>query len=250
MARAVMALILREVQTIYGRSAGGYVWAILEPVAGIAVLSLVFSLVLRQPALGTNFLLFYATGYLPFVMFHLLSSKIAQSVRFSKPFMGYPNVTFMDSLLARLILNTITNLVVIGLVLGGIVFLYGLSVQVNMAAIASAMLLTALLGAGIGTLNCYLMTSFPVWEQIWSILTRPLFLISGIFFLYGSMPPMARDVLWYNPLIHIVGLFRRGIYATYHAEYVSVLYVVSVGAVTLFFGLLLLVRHFRKLMEF
>jgi hypothetical protein len=47
--RTITALILREMATTYGRSPGGYLWAVLEPVAGVALLSLVFSLALRNP---------------------------------------------------------------------------------------------------------------------------------------------------------------------------------------------------------
>ena len=39
--RVVFALIIREMSTTYGRSAGGYIWAILEPVGAIALMSLV-----------------------------------------------------------------------------------------------------------------------------------------------------------------------------------------------------------------
>lgn len=249
MARTVMALMLREMSTTYGRSAGGYFWAILDPVLGIALLSVIFSLALQSPMLGTNFPLFYASGYLPFAMTLSLINKIAASVRFSRPFMAYPCVTFMDALFARLLLNGLTNLVVTAIVILGIMLFFDLPLWANLGAISASIGLGVLLAAGVGTLNCYLMTSFPVYEQVWVIATRPLFLISGIFFTLSSLPHEAQEVLWYNPLIHIIGLMRRGLYPTYHGEYISITYVVVLSSVMLFFGLLLLSRHFKRLME-
>ena len=38
MGRTVVALMLREMATTYGRSAGGYAWAILDPVLGVTLL--------------------------------------------------------------------------------------------------------------------------------------------------------------------------------------------------------------------
>ena len=73
--RTILALILREMSTTYGRSAGGYIWAVLEPAAGIALLAFAFSLALRAPSLGTNFALFYATGYLPFMLYFYSAKK-------------------------------------------------------------------------------------------------------------------------------------------------------------------------------
>ena len=77
--RTIAALMLREMSTTYGRSPGGYIWAVLEPVAGTMLLSLVFSAFLRNPALGSNFPLFYASGIVPFTIFIGLSNVVAQS---------------------------------------------------------------------------------------------------------------------------------------------------------------------------
>lgn len=249
MARTVMALVLREISTTYGKSAGGYVWAVLEPVLGIALLSIIFSLALRSPPMGSNFPLFYATGFLPFSLAMSIINKVSSSVRFSRPFMAYPCVTFMDALIARLLLAGITGAVVIGIVLSGIMLMFGLPLWADLSSVAISIGLAILLGAGVGSLNCFLSTSFPIYDQVWNIATRPLFLMSAVFFIFDSMPRIAREILWYNPLVHLVGLMRRGIYPTYEGAYISVGYVLLVSMVTLFFGLLLLSRHFKRLME-
>ena len=119
----------------------------------------------------------------------------------------------------------------------------------DVTLICEALLMITALGVGVGTLNCYLLTAFPLWERIWSIITRPLFLMSGVFFLYEMMPVKAQTFLWYNPVLHCVGMLRHGIYPTYEANYVNPAYVFCVSAVLLFFGLLLLARNHRKLLE-
>ncbi|KGJ06615.1 capsular polysaccharide transport system permease protein [Paracoccus halophilus] len=249
MLRTVVALMLREIATTYGRSAGGYIWAVLEPVLGVALLSVLFSMALRSPGLGTNFPLFYATGFLPFAMFNDIANKVATSIRFSRPFLAYPCVTFVDTMLARVVLNALTHATVIGLVLTGIHVIYQLPVMTNMLAIFESLLLTTLLAVGVGAFNCYMMTAFPVYERAWHIATRPLFLVSGVFFLYEIMPAKAQALMWFNPLLHCVGIMRRGVYPTYEANYVSALFVISVSVILLFFGLLMLVRNYRILLE-
>ena len=249
MARTVVALILREMATTYGRSAGGYVWAILEPVLGVALLAAVFSMALQHPGLGTNFPLFYATGFLPFTMFNDIANKVASSIRFSRPFLAYPSVTFIDAMIARMLLNTLTHVAIIGVVLTGIFVFYSLPVTIDLSSVFEALVMTAMLAIGVGTLNCYLTTAFPIWERIWNILTRPLFLMSGIFFLYGMMPHKAQDILWYNPLIHCIGMMRRGLYPTYAGEYISPGYVIGISLILFLTGLILLERSHRNLLE-
>ena len=235
--------------TSYGRSPGGYLWAVLEPVAGIALLSAVFSLLFHAPALGINFPLFYATGMIPFVTFSSVSAKLAQSINFSKPLLAYPSVTFLDAILARFILNMLTEIMVAYLVFTGILLIFETRVLINIPVIAEALMLAGALAFGVGTLNCFLFTRFPIWQQAWSILMRPMFIISCVFMIYNSLPEFLRGWLWYNPLVHIVGLMRRGFYSSYDAPYVSQGYVLGFSAVCLVLGLIFLRRYQYELLH-
>lgn len=247
-ARTVTALVLREMATTYGRSPGGYLWAVLEPVAAVVLLTLVFSLALRSPPLGENFALFYATGYLPFSLYMSLQTRISQSIRFSRPLLAYPAVNFADAIIARFLLNFLTQIMVVFVVIGGIVLHFDLRVAIDLPAALLALGLAGLLGLGIGALNCFVMSFIPVWQNIWAILMRPLFIVSGIFFTYEEAPAALRDVIWWNPLLHVTGLSRKAFYPSYDALYASVTYTAGIGVVTLFFGLLLLGRWHREIL--
>ena len=63
--RVLFALVVREMSTKFGRSWGGYIWAIAEPLGGILLLTIAFSFAFRKPPLGSNFALFYATASSP-----------------------------------------------------------------------------------------------------------------------------------------------------------------------------------------
>ena len=247
--RTIAALILREMATTYGRSPGGYLWAIIEPVAALAVFSIGFALVFNAPPIGNSFPLFYATGFLPFMLFNDVANKMAKAIDFSRPLLAYPAVTFLDALIARFVLNVLTHLMVAYIVFFGLIVVFGARADVDLPMILLSFALAGFLGIGVGTLNCYLMTAFPVWERSWQIATRPLFIVSGIFFTYDSMPRFAQDLLWYNPLLHVVGVARDGFYGAYRSDYVSLTMVLSMASLTLLLGLLLLWRHHRSLLE-
>lgn len=247
--RATLALMLREMATSYGRSPGGYLWAVLEPVAAIALLSLVFSAAFQSPSLGRSFPLFYAVGFLPFLMFNDLVNKLASALRFSRPLLAYPAVTFMDALLARFLLNTGTHVVVGLVVTGGILAAFETATILRPGPIALAVVMAAVLAFGLGVFNCLMLTAFPVWDRLWQIVSRPLFVVSGIFFILEDVPHPFRDWLWFNPLLHITGEMRRGVYATYEPDWVSPPYVFALGLVPAVLGLLFLRRHHRELLD-
>lgn len=249
MGRTVAALMLREMATSYGRSPGGYLWEIVEPTLALALLTAIFATVLAAPQIGDSFPLFFATGFLPFMLFNDTANKMATAINFSRPLLAYPSVTFLDAMLARLILHAMTNILVSMIVFGFIIMVMGATVRVQMGLIAEAYIMAILLGFGVGSLNCYLMTAFPAWERAWQISTRPLFILSGVIGTYDSMPQFAQDILYWNPLIHIVGRTREGFFINYDGSYISPVFVTMVGLVTAVFGLMLLFRHHRDLLE-
>ena len=247
--RAIAALMIREMSSRYGRSPGGYVWALLEPIGGILVLSVGFSLLLRSPPIGNSFILFFATGLLPFQLYQTLSNMVARSIRFSRALLMYPAVTWADAVLARFLLNMLTGFLVMVLVFALLLTVLDTHVALDATMILRGAALAVLVGGGIGVLNCAIMGLLPIWEQIWAIATRPLFIISGVLFLYDDMPRFAQDILWWNPLIHVTGMMRAGFYPNYNGAYLSAVYPAAVGLATLFFGVLLMSRYHREILN-
>lgn len=247
--RVLFALVMREMSTKFGRSWGGYLWAVAEPLGGILMLTLAFSLAFRVPPLGTNFPLFYATGIIPFLLFSAISGGIAQAITTNRGLLTYPVVRPLDAVFAKFITNFLTLFVVGVLLFTGIILFYRLPVELDLAAIFNGFLMMGAIGLGIGTMNCVLFGFFPTWRHVWSVLTKPLFIVSGMFYTYESLPPQGQAAIWWNPLIHAVGLMRAGFYSGYEADYVSPLYIFGLSGSLFVVGAYLLRRHAITLLE-
>ncbi|MEQ3625637.1 MAG: ABC transporter permease [Celeribacter sp.] len=246
--RTIPALILREMSSTYGRSPGGYLWAVVEPVAAIALMSVAFSFILRAPGLGDNFSYFYATGFLPFSLYMTVSMQVSAALRFSRPLLEYPRVSYLDAVLARFILNLMTQILVLAVVMTGIVVVFNLVPRIDVAGVGLTLLLASGLALGVGCVNCFLITSFPVWERVWAIANRPMFLISAVLFLPEDLPERYREWLMLNPLAHITSLSRSAFFTSYDAVSASPLYVTGwvIGLLTL--GLFLLATHHKEIL--
>lgn len=246
--RAIAALLLREMATTYGRSPGGYAWAVLEPAGGIALLTVVFSLAFQAPPLGDNFPIFYATGLLPFTMYVQLYSKLMVSIWFSKPLLQYPTISFIDAILSRLILTLMTQIIVFYIVIAGIRFVFDPAVSLDLPRITLSLAMVTVLATGVGVLNCLLISVMPVWQRMWNMLHRPMFLISGVFFIFEAIPDPYRSILWFNPLVHAIGIMRSGFYPTYDATYASPAYVFAFGLICLVTALFFLRRWHKDIL--
>jgi capsular polysaccharide transport system permease protein len=247
--RVLFALIVREMATKFGRSWGGYIWAIAEPLGGILMLTIAFSLTFRKPPLGTNFALFYASGIIPFFLFSKVSNSVAQAIDSNRGLLMYPVVRPLDAVLAKFLTDFLTMFVIGVLLYSGIFLYYRLPLNLDVVAIFNGFLLMGLIGLGFGTLNCVIHGFWPTWRHIWNVLTKPLFILSGMFYLFESLPPQAQAILWYNPLFHSVGMMRSGFYSGYEPTFVSPLYVIGLSATCFLVGAYLLRRHRSRLLE-
>lgn len=241
--RVIGALVIREMITRYGRSWGGYVWAILEPAGMIGVLAFAFSQIIHRPPIGDSFVLFYATGYVPFHLFVETASSTGTAIMVNRQLMHLPMVTPLDAMIARFLLSLLTFIVVSIVVFGGILLFVEEPVAISLSSLALSLCGGALLGLGMGSLNAVLFAYLPSWKQIWAIISRPLFLVSGVLFTFESLPPGLQGVLWWNPLVHVVGEARKGFYGTYQGDYVSLLYVFLVGMIAVLIGGALIARN-------
>ena len=100
-----------------------------------------------------------------------------------------------------------------------------------------------------GALNCVLFGFFPTWKNVWAVLTRPLFIVSGIFFTFESAPKAFQEVLWFNPITHAIAVMRSGIFAVYDPQFVSLPYVFGLVGGLFVAGAWLARRHAGYLID-
>ncbi|HKK37040.1 MAG TPA: ABC transporter permease [Paracoccaceae bacterium] len=247
--RVVTALLRREMATRYGRTSGGYFWAVAEPAGMIGMMSMAFAALSRKPDLGQSFIVFFATGFLSFNFYRMTALQLFSAVRSNRALLNYPNVAIYDAMVARLLLQTLTNCMVAVVILGIAIWYTGQTVQLDVAWIAPALGAATLLAFGVGVMNSVLFQMFPLYQRVFLIVNRPLFIISGVLYIPEILPTQLRELIAWNPLVHVVSGFRQGVYPSYHSMITQLEYPALCGLVTLALGLLLLRRFGERLMD-
>lgn len=247
--RTITAMVLRQMSSSYGRSPGGYLWAILEPAAGLALMVAIFSAGFRTPSLGTNFAIYYASGYMPFMMYTKVAGVVGNSVRSSRNLLTFPRVTIVDAIVAVLVLEVLTQLMISYMIFTVILSFFDTRTILKLPDLIGAYAMAIELGLGIGLLNCFLFMRAPMWRTVWNIMTRPLVLLSGVIFLHEKVPEPYRTWMEWNPLVHVTGQARHAFFLSYGAEYVDQAYVYLIGAVCGVIGAVFLKRYYRDLLE-
>ena len=237
-AHVVHALVIREFKTRFGHFHFGYLWALAEPVAHVALLSVIFGLRSRTAPEGIDFPVFLATGLIPFLLFRRMVTRGMSTVEGNRALFSYRQVKPLDTLIARAVLEIVIYSVVFVVFLAGTGWLgFDAAVQDPLGVMAIFITL-GLFGLGLGALACVLVTFFPDATQIIPLIMRPLYFISGIFFSIDRIPAEYRDYLMWNPVLHAIELIRESYFQRIDTAYGDPLYLIWFAAGSLSLGLL------------
>jgi ABC-type polysaccharide/polyol phosphate export permease/Flp pilus assembly protein TadD len=248
--RVILALILRETRTRFGDSILGYGWALIEPILHITMLSLAFAVLMHgRPPIGTQFFLFYYTGLIPYHVFVHASSSMTYAVTSNGSLLQLPLVKTMDVIIARGLLELVTDLIVAVVILGGFLALGIGHLPNDFAGVAGALGVVWLLACGCGLVNAVTNAFCKSWDTIWNQVTRMLYFCSGIFYVPGMMPDWIRDILSWNPLLHGVDWFRSSFFVEYEPFWLDRTYLAMAAGLTLLAGFALERALRRRLYE-
>lgn len=248
MQRVIVAIILRETKTRFGKNKLGYLWALIEPSAYIALLIFIRKSLHATIPFGENLYLFILTGILVYRIFISVAGRATNAISANQSLLTYPLVKPIDTISARIILEVLTMLVVIS------VFFIMLSVFSESKIIHSphiffeAIIAIMFLSASVGVFNAVLSILVPAWERIWGLLKFPLLVLSGIFYIPKSMPPLLQQILSWNPVLNCVEWIRFGSYLDYD-PILSRSYVIWFAIISLTFGLTIEKIYRNKLVQ-
>lgn len=236
-ARVILALMLREAQTRFGRHKLGYLWALVEPIAHVILFMLLFAYLQRRVALGDSVQMFLATGFATYFGFHNVMSRTEGGYRSNEALLTFPPVKVLDVFVGRALLELATWIVVTTLLIGGLIFLgYGPAPRSVLLMFCAILSLFAI-GFGFGMFLGILTEFIPSLANVLRIPTRILYFASGIFFLPEALYPSVRDVIVWNPILHGITLFRMGYYEYYDSHTFDGPYLLSWVIGCLFLGL-------------
>jgi len=238
-ARVIRALVLRETMTRYGEHKVGFLWAFFEPLMLIGIVSAIFMAMGNDIAGGMPIVTFMITGFVPFTLFRDTMTQCQGAIQQNSTLMAFPQVTTFDVIIARGLLELAVLLSVFVILLLGATAL-GVDTRIDDPLGVLAVCLTlSMFGIGLGFALASISPLIPSTRQIvTAILGRPLFLASGLFYTAESLPPVVRDILLWNPVLHMIELGRSAYFVQFETQHGSWTYALSCATGTLAFGLL------------
>jgi len=242
----IHALFLREIQTRFGTKSLGYLWALVDPMAKILVFSVIHSFL--STAVSYDMPVFLATGFLAYNLFNGIINKSMEAFTANKALFSYKQVKPIDTIIARTLVEfLVVCMATFIFVCIGIYFDFDVTVKdINMVFVAVVWLI--FFAIGLGLFFAVIGSFFENFKKIANLAMLPLFFMSGLFYTVDSLPPLAREYIVYNPVIHFIELLHSSYFHTLNDCYVNYEYMVWWTIVPLFFGLYFYRRTEHKIL--
>jgi capsular polysaccharide transport system permease protein len=189
---------------------------LLEPVVLILALTLIVSFIGRrsQAPLGGPPILYYSTGFFPLYLFLYISRRLRTPVLGRGRFAVEQR---LDHILVHIVLR-ILEYTILGFLLFTILYVFFTkdAIPKEITPIFGASAAIVALGFGWIVINQSVSKMFRRGSRLWplavGLISRSMFLFSGVVYVPDFIEPGVRYFLSFNPLLHAVQLFRMAFY--------------------------------------
>jgi capsular polysaccharide transport system permease protein len=239
--RMIYALLLRESKTRFGTKKIGLLWALVEPLLQVAVFAAIYYVTNRSGPNGIPVIPFMIVGILCYFLFSKTFQKVMVGIESNTSLLNYPILKPIDVLLSRMVLEFIIYCVNFVLCL---YFMYYFNLIDSIARIHLLLLAffcSSFLGFCMGTLLASIIAFFPSFSRFTGVLNRALFLTSGLFFSASMIPQSGREIILWNPVLHLLEIARYGVFYDFPDDYFSINYILVTIFISFVISLMLIV---------
>jgi len=214
--RVIFALILRDIRTRWG-STPAYVVTFLFPLVHILVLVAMWVVLGRISPYGESNILWFSVSMIPFITFSYVSRFLIIHVIHNKVVLAFPIFKITDILFSGLILEIFNVCVVVMILCAGLWYLDVNFYPADLLQAVFAISVAVLMGLGAGIFNALIGLMIPMWVTGYFLMIILIWLTSGVLFLPASLPDQLLQLLYYQPVLHIVEWMREAYYPGYNS---------------------------------
>lgn len=241
------AVMMREIHTRFGRHHMGYMWLFFEPMILGGCIAIVHHISGHGLPGGMDILSFYIVGYTPYYLFRSILNRAAGALISNAPLFYHRQVTFLDVMVARNLLDCAAVMIAVAVMLGIIGALMNVW-PVDLVWIAFGIFLIAVFCHGI-SLIIVAATVFgtETVERVIHPLTYLTIPLTGAFYMVWWFPTEVQEFLLVIPPVHMFEIIREGQFGPVVPYHYDLTYTLACCAAANILGLLALTAAKRRI---
>ncbi|WP_444898971.1 ABC transporter permease [Microbulbifer sp. VAAC004] len=234
----IYSLLIREMNTRFGKWRLGYAWILLEPALHILMLAAIFNFLDRNFYPGIPTTLFMLGGIAPFLFFSHCFYKGIAAVSSNRGLFNYRQLRPFDAILSRVLLEFFIYILCM-LTLLALLSWIGIRAEFgDFLLLFQVNFLFLCFSFGLSLTLAVIGEKLPEMSKVLPLIVRPLYFISGVFFSLEQIPSEYHSYLVWNPLVHIIELTRESLFKSYHGIFANFKYLIYSSIMMLALGLL------------
>ena len=231
--RIVVALMIREIFTRFGRKNIGFMWMLLEPTMFAFAVVAMWGMIGNHTRGGIQLAPFLLTGYMPLTLYRHMVGMLMRSMQSNAPLLYHRQITVLSIYMSRVMVEFLGASAAFVFCLT-VTYIAGFAEPpAEFGTMVGGWFLYAWFSASLGMLMGGLSERSELVDKIWTPLSYISIPISGTFFMLNWVPDKYRDLLTWVPQINGVEMIRGGYYGISVTTYFDPLYLAYCNAILL-----------------
>jgi lipopolysaccharide transport system permease protein len=248
----ILASVRRDFQARYRNSLLGGAWMVLNPLATIAIYTIIFSQLMqpRLPGAGGAFsyTIHLCTGIITWGLFSEIISRL-QNVfldnanlikKINFPRLCLPAVT---------VLGAVLNFMIVFLLFVGFLFFSGNFPGWPLVAFLPVLIVQVAFATGVGVILAVLNVFFRDVAQLTGVALQLWFWVTPIVYPVTILPDAVRNLVALNPMTILVAAYQAVVVNQQWPQWHGLLFVAALAVIFCVIGLRLLSRHIGDMMD-
>lgn len=245
----ITALFLREVQTRFGTKKLGYFWAIFDAMLMVLVFAGLKAAIAERSMPGVDYPVFLASGFLAYFLWKNIVSRSIDAFNANAALFVYKQVKPFDTVFTRVLLEIlVSTMATLVFIIIGLYFEYDIAVE-NFNMVIAAVVWLILFGFGVGLMSAVFSHFYETFGKLLKVIMTPLLFISALMYTVESLPPILREIIVYNPLVHFIEMIHGYYFVALDTKYVDYEYMLYWTLLPLYIGLYFYVKGEQRILS-
>ena len=243
--RVIHALIIRELNTRFGRQNIGFLWIMVEPLLFAALVSVIWRFMKGPEDHGVGIIAFVVTGYIPLTLFrHCVGRSVSVFIANSS-LMYHRQIKIVDFIFARFLIEMLGSMMAYLFIATVLIAFNEFPVPADMGMFLAGWALYSLFTLSLCFIIAPLSEMSEVLEKFIPVTTYIMIPFSGTFSAAAWLTPTLREYFLWSPFVNAMELMRGGIWGDKVTPYYNVWNPIVCSMVAALIGLALC-RYVRR----
>lgn len=220
--RVIHALMIRELNTRFGRQNIGFLWIMVEPLLFAGLVAVIWRVWHGETEHGVGIIAFIVTGYIPITLFRHGVSRSAMVFTANSSLMYHRQIRILDFVLVRFLIEMLGGMMAFTFIVPILIAFQEFPVPADIGLFIAGWMTYSLFTLSLCLIMAPLSEISETVEKFLPVTTYVMIPFSGLFTLASWVTPTAREYLLYSPFVNAMEMMRKGIWGDDITAYYNV----------------------------